>query len=235
MILGRESAKSSGNWHSRNRSAKRWRVQVACAVLQFTRAGADTFASMRTLGYRTHVLLAVAAAVGVIAALGRPWYAQAPVPVEQADPGVGTLQGPADGLRQGVERWITENSGTSGWDALGVWGTVLAGLAALTAVSALACMLPAVQGVAGGLLRYASLACVAVALWKVIDQPGANDALELRFGAFVAAGAAILALSSGGAVAAAPMRRQRPVARYTPPPPPPRYGTAGSSPPPPGS
>ena len=30
---------------------------------------------MRTLGFRTHVLLAVAAAVGVIAALGSPWYA----------------------------------------------------------------------------------------------------------------------------------------------------------------
>jgi len=182
---------------------------------------------MRTLGFRTHVLLAVAAAVGVIAALGRPWYANAPQPVQEAELAIGSLHGPANGLTAGIERWVTETAGTTGWDALGVWGTVLAALAVLTAVAAIGCLVPSFQGVARELLRYGALACFGVAVWKLVDQPGANDALELRFGAFVAVGAALVALSSGGAVAAAPLRRRTPVARYTPPPAP-----AGSAPPP---
>jgi hypothetical protein len=186
---------------------------------------------MRTLGFRTNVLLAVAAAIGVIAALGRPWYAEAPKPAEESAQAIGALHGPANGFTEGVERWVTETAGTPGWDALGVWATVLAALAALTAVAALACLVPSIQGVARELVRYSALACFGVAVWKLVDQPGSNDALELRFGAFVAAGAALVALSSGGAVAASPLRRRRPTAKYTPPPPP-RYETAGSAPPP---
>jgi hypothetical protein len=187
---------------------------------------------MRTLGFRTHVLLAVAAAAGVIAALGRPWYAQAPQPVAESAMSIGSLHGPANGFTAGVERWVSETTGITGWDVLGVWGTVLAALAALTAVGALGCLLPSVQGVARELVRYSALACFGVAVWKLVDQPGANDALELRFGAFVAAAAALVALSSGGAVAASPLRRRRPVAKYSPPPAPPSYDVPGSAPPP---
>ena len=182
---------------------------------------------MRTLGFRTHVLLAVAAAIGVIAALGRPWYAEAPKPLAESSKTIGDLHGPVDGLSEGIQRWISSTTGTTGWDSLGVWGTVLAALAALTAVGALGCMVPALQGVARELLRYSALACFGVAVWKLVDQPGANDALELRFGAFLATGAALLALSSGGTVAASPLRRRRPVARFTPP-----RAPAGSAPPP---
>jgi hypothetical protein len=175
---------------------------------------------MRTLGFRTHALLAVAAAVGVIAALGRPWYAAAPQPVAQDDAMIGSLHGPANGLTAGIGRWLSETSGTTGWDALGIWGTVLAVLAAITAVGALACLVPTLQGVAREALRHAALACFGVAVWKLVDTPGANDALELRFGAFVAVAAALVALSSGSAVAAAPLHRRAPRAAYSPPPPP---------------
>jgi hypothetical protein len=177
---------------------------------------------MRTLGYRSHVLLTAAAAGGVIAALGRPWYAKAPIPVEEATGGIGSLRGPADGFIEGAARWFSHGAGTTGWDALGVWATVLAALAGLTVAGAIGCLVPSLQGVGRELLRYGALACVAVALWKLVDQPGPNDAVELRFGAFVAAGAALVALSSGGAVAAAPLRRRRLApAGYVPPPPPP--------------
>jgi hypothetical protein len=187
---------------------------------------------MRTLGFRTHVLLAVAAAVGVIAALARPWYAAAPPPIE-AESAVGSLAGPADGIRAGVERLLTQSDGTAGWDALGVWGTVIAALAALTAVGALACLVPALQGVAREALRYSALACFAIVAWKLVDSPGANTALELRFGALVTAGAALIAFTSGSAVASAPLRRRRAApAVYTAPAAPPRYETAGSAPPP---
>jgi hypothetical protein len=221
MMIGRPATKSSGFWHSRNKSANRGSVHRARAGLQSGDGAADISATMHTLGYRTHVLVAAAAAAGVIAALERPWYAKAPVPIEEATGSIGSLQGPADGFVEGAARWFSESAGTTGWDALGVWGTVLAALAGLTAAGAVGCLVPALQGVARELLRYGALACVAVALWKLVDQPGPNDALELRFGAFIAAGAALVALSSGGAVAAAPLPRRRPApAGYTPPPPP---------------
>jgi hypothetical protein len=186
---------------------------------------------MRTLGFRTHVLLAVAATVGVIAALGRPWYAATPPPVEPADD---SLAGRADGIIAGVERWLSQSDGTAGWDALGIWGTVIAALAAVTAAGALSCLVPALQGVAREALRYGALACLGIVVWKLVDPPGANTALELRFGALVAGGAGLIAFSSGSAVASAPLRRRRgpAPAPYAPPVVAPRYETAGSAPPP---
>jgi hypothetical protein len=187
---------------------------------------------MRTLGFRTHVLLAVAAAVGVIAALARPWYAAAPPAVAEAA-GVGSLQGPVDRLAAGMQRWVSETEGNTGWEALGVWGSVIAALAAATAVGALGCLVPALQGIAREALRYGALACVAVVVWKLVDTPGPNSELELRFGAFVAAAAALIAFSSGAAVAATPLRhRTTGPAPYTPPPAPQSYETAASAPPP---
>src|SRR5215212_7169592 len=122
---------------------------------------------MRTLGFRTHVLFAAAAAVGVLAALGEPWYANAPHAAEADTASVGTLEGPVESLSAGVSRWVTETSGISGWNGLGAWGTVLAVLAALTALGAFGCLMPAIQGVAREVLRYAALAMFGVAVWKL--------------------------------------------------------------------
>jgi hypothetical protein len=163
---------------------------------------------MRTLGFRTHVLVALAAAVGVIAALSRPWYAAAPTPVDENLDDIGELRGPIDNLSDSLGRWVGESAGTTGWDALGSWGSVIAALAAIAAVGAVGCLLPATQGIAREALRYASLACFGVAVWKLLDQPGPNDALELRYGAFVAAGAALVVLTTGAAVASAPLQRR---------------------------
>ena len=58
---------------------------------------------MRTLGFRTHVLLALAAAVGVVAALARPWYAPA-IPAPAAD-----LDGPLYTLTDTIDRWLGEH------------------------------------------------------------------------------------------------------------------------------
>ena len=187
---------------------------------------------MRTLGFRTHILLAVAAATGVIAALARPWYASAPPPAA-GEAGVGSMQGPVDGVVAGIERWVSQTTGTAGWDALGVWGTVIAALAAVTALGALGSLVPALQGLSRELLRYGALACAGVVLWKLVDTPGPNSELELRFGAFVAAGAALIAFSSGAAVASAPLRHRRTgPAPYVAPAAPQRYETAASAPPP---
>jgi hypothetical protein len=188
---------------------------------------------MRTHGFRTHVLLALGAAVGVIAALGRPWYAAAPRPVADDLNTIGELHGPVDGLTAGIARWYSETAGATGWESLGSIGTAIAAMAAITAVSALGCLVPPIQGVAREALRYASLACFGLVLWKLIDTPGANQALEPRYGAFVAAAAALVALTSGAGVASAPLQRSRSAPTpYVPPAAPSRYETAGSAAPP---
>jgi hypothetical protein len=176
---------------------------------------------MRTHGFRTHVLVAVAAAVGVIAALGRPWYAVARAPAEEDPASIGTLHGPVNGLTEAMTRWVSETSGTTGWEALGAWGVVLAALAGLTAAGGLGCLVAPIQGVAREGLRYGAVAGFGVAVWKLIDSPGPNAALEPRYGAFVAVAAALLAASAGSAAAAAPLRSRgvRPAA-YVPPAPP---------------
>jgi hypothetical protein len=163
---------------------------------------------MRTLGFRSNALLALAAAVGVIAALGQPWYAPAPRPPAADVTSVGSLEGPVDSLAGGVSRWITEASGTTGWDALGTWGAVLAALAGLTAAGAFGCLVPALQGIAREALRYGAIGTFGIAVWKLIDSPGPNAAMEPRFGAFIAVCAALIAASSGAAVAGAPLRRR---------------------------
>jgi hypothetical protein len=207
-MIGRWSAKSRPFWHSRNKSANGPVSKVGGQVLQSMVADADISATMRTLGFRTHILMAVAAATGLIAALARPWYAAAPEPTT-GEASVGSLQGPVDGVAAGLERWLSETTGTTGWDALGVWGVVIAALAVVTAVAALGCLVPALQGLSRELLRYGALACAGIVVWKLVDTPGPNAELELRFGAFVAAGAALIAFSSGSAVAAAPLRHRR--------------------------
>jgi hypothetical protein len=164
---------------------------------------------MRTLGFRTHALLVLAAAIGVIAALGRPWYAPAPAPVDDELKSIGDLQGPIDRLGDAVGRLASESTGTTGWDALGTWATVLAVLAAIAALGALGCLVPSLQGIAREVLRYGGLACLGVAIWRLIDSPGPNEALELRYGAIVAAAAALIMVTSGSPVAGAPMRRRR--------------------------
>jgi hypothetical protein len=164
---------------------------------------------MRTLGFRTHVLLAVAAAVGVIASLAEPWYAPAPPAVQQPDGAIGSIGGPVEDLSAGISRWVSETSGASGWDALGAWGTAIAALAALSAIGALGCLVPSLQGVAREVLRYSALATFGIAVWKLIDTPGPNHLMEPRFGAFVGVAAALIAVTSGSAVAAAPLRRRR--------------------------
>ena len=110
-------------------------------------------------------------------------------------------------------------------------------MAALTAVGALGCLVPPIQGVAREALRYGALACFGLVLWKLIDTPGANQVLEPRYGAFLATAAALIALTSGAAVASrrsrAAARRPEAVRRRRPPPS--RYETTGSAAPPPAS
>jgi hypothetical protein len=159
---------------------------------------------MRTIGFRSNILFAIAAAIGVIAALGQPWYAKAP-PAPEA-PANGELPAQMEDFLAGIGRAFTNAGGRSGWDTLTTADSLLAGLAVATVVLLLLTFIPAVQAHVQALARWTGLATLAVVVVKLFDEPGANGLTEPRYGVFVAALAAAVAFMSGSAVAAAPLR-----------------------------
>jgi hypothetical protein len=189
---------------------------------------------MRTLGFRTHVLLAVAAAFGLVATLSRPWFAAAPAPASEAESHIGDIQGPLTGFFHGVERWITADTGTTGWSGLEYFGIAIVAMGALAGLGALASLLPRLQVLGREALRYGSWVALAIVVWKMLDTPGGNDTTELRYGAFVAVGCAAVLVSCSIEVANSPLRGRRRPAPYVAPaaPSPPVYDTGASTGPP---
>ncbi len=186
---------------------------------------------MRTLGFRTHVLLALAAAAGLVLTLSHPWYGPAPQKVPDHTAPIGDINGPLNGFFDGVKRWLTNSDGTTGWHALDHWAQGIAAMAAVAAIGTLMLLTPAMQQLGRDLLRYSSLAAFGIVVWKLFDAPGANSAVELRNGAVAGAVFALMLLVCGSAAASAPLRRKVPDRKFVPPPPPPAWGSTG----PPGS
>jgi hypothetical protein len=182
---------------------------------------------MRTLGFRTHVLLAIAGAIGVLYSLTRPWYATAPPPPKEDDAGIGDIHGPLNQFFDGAKRWASGGEGVSGWQALDHWAQMIAAMTAVAVVGVLLCLvLPRAQVLGRDLARYGSLAALAIVAWKLVDPPGDNGAWELRVGALLGGLFAIVLFTCASGVANAPLRRKIPQRRYTPPPAPPAYESA---------
>jgi len=182
---------------------------------------------MRTLGFRTHLLLALAGAAGLVLMLARPWYAAAPGPRPEEAADIGDINGPLTSFFDGLQRWVTDPAGTSGWQALDHVGLALAAMAGLAALGAVACLAPPLQMLGRDLLRYGALAAFAIVAWKLLDPPGANAAFELRNGALAGAGFSLMLLTCGMAAANAPLRRKVAPHTFHAPPPPPAYGSSG--------
>jgi hypothetical protein len=179
---------------------------------------------MRTLGFRTHVLLAIAGAIGVLYSLTRSWYAAAPPPPKEDNAGIGDIHGPLNQFFDGAKRWASGADGVSGWQALDHWGQMIAAMAAVSVVGALLCLaLPRLQVLGRDLTRYGSLAALAIVAWKLVDPPGDNGAWELRVGALLGGLFAIVLFTCASGVANAPLRRKIPQRTYSPPPSPPAY------------
>ncbi len=178
---------------------------------------------MRTLGFRTHVLLAIAGAIGVLYSLSRPWYGGALPGKTEDEMGIGDIHGPLNSFSDGLRRWVGTD-GVSGWQALDHWGQMVAAMAAVAAIGSLACLTPSLQVLGRDFARYGSLAALAIVAWKLVDPPGANAALELRSGALIAGVFSVMLFVCASGVASAPTRRKVPQRRYQAPPPPPAYG-----------
>jgi hypothetical protein len=163
---------------------------------------------MRTIGFRSNILFAIAAAFGVIAALGRPWYG----------PSIPATDAQMEDLFGSIGRSLTEPHGTSGWTALHTADQVLAALAIATVALLVLTLVPALQRQMQPLARWCAMATVGIVLVKLVDGPDGAAMSQPRNGIFLALAAALVLLASSWTVAAAPSRRRTPPKAYIPPP-----------------
>ena len=168
---------------------------------------------MRTIGFRSNILFAIAAAFGVVAALGKPWYG----------PSVPASDARMEDLFNGIGRAIGEPGGTTGWVALQTTDQLIAGLALGTAALVALTLVTSLQRHVQPLARWGALATVGVVLFTLVNGPDGAAMGEARHGILIGLGASLVLLASTTTVAAAPTRRRTPVKTYTPPPPAPVY------------
>ena len=171
---------------------------------------------MRSIGFRSNILFAIAAAFGVIASLDRSWYGPAPA----SDRAAGETPAAMEDFFSGIGRAFSSDDGTSGWQVLEDADQLIAGLAVATVLLLVLTMVPSLQFQVQVLARWTSLATLGVIAVKLIDEPGANALREPRQGLLIALGSAAVLVASAMTVADAPVRRRAPVNRYVPPPPP---------------
>ena len=158
--------------------------------------------------------LAAAGAAALLVALFLPWFG-----IE--------VPGAAGNL---VNPFLADLTGTSGWNTLG-WVTIVLALAAIGCAAWLAIANatggPVAQAVAASVLTATAgtLAFVVLALRVLVFQPGPNDFVVVRYGAWLGLLAALI-LAVGGWWATKDERTDAPESAYTPPeprpPPPPR-------------
>ena len=240
VILERAGGKSRAIWHSGHKSAKRL---AGARAREFACGALGVALAMPTIVHNhAHPRLPHPPRrrdrerARIVVALGRPWYAPRAQHRPERDQRLGDINGPLNDLFHGMQRWVTGDGGTTGWDALDSWGVALAAMAGIAAHRRAGLPRSGAAVARPRLLRYSALAAVAITLWKLLDPPGTNAAMELRLGALIGAGCAACC-SSASALRqppAAPLRRTRAAralrARRPPAGPPSRRGRPSSGP-----
>jgi hypothetical protein len=165
---------------------------------------------MRTIGYRSNVLFILAAAFGLLAALGRPWYGATPVAGVVEPANIGKMKFPVESFFSQLWREITSADGIRGWDAFTTTDAILVGLLALAVLSALAALVPELERVAREVLRLVTLAMLGIIVVKLVNTPDETGFAERRQGAWIALGATGIMASSAWTLYAAPLARRTP-------------------------
>ena len=172
-----------------------------------------TGSTMRTIGFRSNVLFAIAAAFGVVAALGKPWYG----------PEAPASDARMEDLFSRIGRSVGEPGGTAGWTALQTADQLIAALAVGTALLVALTLVSSLQRHLQPVARWGALATVGVVLFALVKGPGTAPMAEPRHGLLLGLAASLVLLASTWTVAAAPTRRRVATKTYTPPPPAPVY------------
>jgi hypothetical protein len=163
---------------------------------------------MRTIGFRSQVLFIIAAAVGLLAALGRPWYAGAAV-LTPEETRVGDVNGPVEDFFSRLAREFTSDGGSTGWQAFTTTDSILAVLVSIAVLSALAALIPAIEQPAREALRLVTLAMLGIVVVKLVNTPDSVGLVERRQGAWIALGVTGIMASAGNTICNAPLARRK--------------------------
>jgi len=163
---------------------------------------------MRTIGFRSNVLFVIAAAVGLIAALGRPWYAGTPA-LTPEEARIGDVQGPVEQFFSRLAREFTTDQGTTGWAAFHSTDTILVVLVVIAIVTALGSMVAGIEQPCREVLRLVTLAMLGIVVVKLANTPDSVGLVERRQGAWIALGVTGIMASSASTLYNAPVRRKK--------------------------
>jgi hypothetical protein len=163
---------------------------------------------MRTIGFRSNLLFIIAAAVGLLAALGRPWYAKAPVQTPE-EARIGDVQGPVEQFFSRLAREFTNEDGVTGWAAFHSTDTILAVLVAIAIVTALGTLIVGIEQPCREVLRLVTLAMLGIVVVKLANTPDSVGLIERRQGAWIALGVTGIMASSASTLYNAPLHRKK--------------------------
>ena len=159
---------------------------------------------MRAIGSRSNVLFILASAFGLLAALGRPWYAPAPAALAE-EAGIGDVKSPVETFFLRLTREISTSGGTKGWDAFTTTDTILAALAMIAIVTAIGAITPAIEQPCREALRLVTLAMLGIVVVKLVNTPDATGLVERRQGTWIALGVTGIMASSAATLYSAPL------------------------------
>jgi hypothetical protein len=165
---------------------------------------------MRTIGFRSNVLFVIAASVGLIAALGRPWYAGTPVQTPE-EARIGNVQGPVEQFFSRLAREFTTENGTTGWAAFHTTDTILVALVVIAVVTALGTMISGIEQPCREVLRLVTLAMLGIVVVKLANTPDGVGLVERRQGAWIGLCVTGIMASSASTLYNAPLRRKKKV------------------------
>lgn len=163
---------------------------------------------MRTIGFRSNVLFIVASAFGLIAALGRPWYAGAPAPTAE-EVRIGDVNGPVEDFFMRLTREFTTATGTTGWNAFSSTDSILAVLVAIAVVTSVCALMPGIEQPAREILRLVTLAMLGIVVVKLVNTPDASGLVERRQGVWIALGVTGIMATSANTLYNAPLARRK--------------------------
>ena len=163
---------------------------------------------MRTIGFRSNVLFIVAAAFGLLASLGRPWYAPAAT-LTPEEVRIGDVNGPVESFFLRLAREFTTESGTTGWHAFSTTDTILCALVGFAVVSAFGSLWRGLEQPSREILRLATFGMLGIVVVKLANTPDAAGLVERRQGAWIALGVTGIMASSAATLYSAPLARRK--------------------------
>jgi len=156
------------------------------------------------------MLAFVAAALGVVASLARPWFAASPAARTEEHAGLVTIDGPVDSFFGGVWRWISAADGVTASERFGGADTALMALAGLAVVAAAIASVRGAEMFGRSLMQGAALGILGLSVVKVVQIATADERVETRYGAVVAIACGAVMLVTAGHVAQQKLRKAPP-------------------------